>query len=82
MEARIDRVTFEYFLIKTLPQHLIMINGSESKVKHMRDFIQANGLKTKLDHVVKRSLLLQSETSVKQVFLDQNLSRHLSMHKV
>jgi len=52
MEARIDRVTFEYFLIKTLPQHLIMINGSESKVKHMRDFIEANGLKTKLDHVV------------------------------
>ena len=82
IEARIDRIGFEFLLVKTLPQHLVIINPSQQKVNHMRDFIRSNNLKTKIDTVVNQSILIEADTSMKQVFLDSNLQKHLAMHRV
>ena len=48
----------------------------------MRDFIRSNNLKTKIDTVVNQSILIEADTSMKQVFLDSNLQKHLAMHRV
>jgi len=65
IEARIDRVGFEFFLIKTLPQHLVLMNTSQQKVTHMRNFIDTNNLKIIVETAVNNTIQIQADTSIK-----------------
>lgn len=65
IESRIDRVGFDYLLIKTIPQHLVFVNQSQAKATHMRDFITANKLNTSLEVAFNSSVKMKIDTSIK-----------------
>lgn len=64
-ESRIGRVNFEYFLIKAMPQNIIMINGTATKFNHIKQFIAKNKLETEVKHVANSSFGLISNTATK-----------------
>ncbi len=64
-EARIDRVSFEYFLIRTMPQKLFLINGSSKKFKNLSHFVASNKLQTKVEHLAHMKFSFKTETAQK-----------------
>ena len=65
-------------MIKSLPQHLVLINGTNSKFIHLKSFICDNQLEIKIDHVANSKFSLATNTATKQVFLDPYLMRSLA----
>ena len=65
LEAQIDRVSFEYLMMKSLPQHLVLINGTNSKIIHLKSFISDNQLEIKIEHVANSKFSLSTNTATK-----------------
>ena len=63
-EARMDRVTFELFLLKTQPQKLLLINGPK-KTSHLKDFCSRNNLAIELHHIPNSQYACKTDTAVK-----------------
>lgn len=48
----------------------------------MRDFITSNNLNIHIDITCNSNLHIEADTSIKSVFVDSNLQKQLSLHRV
>lgn len=85
-ESMIDRQSFEYFLMRCLPQHLVLCNGSPTKYEHLLAFAQKNGLNIGVHHcsnnTASKVFEMATESATRTVFLDTQLARSLAFQKV
>ena len=65
-----DRMTFELFLLKTMPERLLLVCGAK-KTSHLVSFCAKNRLPVKIERVSGNSFALCTNTAVKHVFLEQ-----------
>lgn len=52
-------------MMKSLPQHLVLINGTNSKFIHLKSFISDNQLEIKIEHVANSKFSLSTNTATK-----------------
>ena len=61
-------------MIKSLPQHLVLINGTNSKFIHLKSFISDNQLEIKIDHVANSKFSLATRKALR-ILVMPSLSR-------